>query len=149
RRGEVMNANWHRLARQETSTVNGQAAKGVRTGQTVEVVKNAGKKNETREIRYFESDKAWFRPIREELGSGRGRAPHWLVFNDEAHHAYRRGDRVTDEADLEEDKKLAEKNAREATIWIEGLDRINKLAGGKKKGIRCCVDLSATPFYIQ
>jgi len=149
RRGEVMIANWHRLAKQETNTVNGQSAKVVKTGEAVEVIKNAGKKNETREIRYFESDAAWFKRIRQELGSGRGRAPHWLVFNDEAHHAYRRGDRITDEADLEEDKKLAAKNAREATIWIEGLDRINKLAGGRKKGIRFCVDLSATPFYIQ
>nr|WP_298410482.1 DEAD/DEAH box helicase family protein [uncultured Halomonas sp.] len=149
RRGEVMIANWHRLAKQETNSVNGQSAKVVKTGEQLEVVKNAGKKNETREIRYFESDTAWFKRIRQELGSGRGRASHWLIFNDEAHHAYRRGDRVTDEADLEEDKKLADKNAREATIWIEGLDRINKLAGGRRKGIRFCVDLSATPFYIQ
>jgi len=149
RRGEVMIANWHRLAKQETSTVNGQSAKVVKTGEPVEVVKNAGKKNETREIKYFESDKAWFQRIRRELGNGRGRAPHWLVFNDEAHHAYRRGDRTQDEADLEEDRKLAEKNAREATVWIEGLDRIHKLAGGRKKGIGFCVDLSATPFYIQ
>lgn len=51
--------------------------------------------------------------------------------------------------DLEEDTSLAKKNAKEATIWIEGLDRINKLAGAKKKGIHLCVDLSATPFYIQ
>lgn len=149
RRGEVMIANWHRLAKQETSTVNGQSAKVVKTGEPVEVVKNAGKKNETREIKYFESDRAWFKRIRQELGSGRGRAPQWLIFNDEAHHAYRRGERITDLADLEEDKKLADKNAREATIWIEGLDRINKLAGGNRKGIRFCVDLSATPFYIQ
>ncbi|MDN5870863.1 MAG: DEAD/DEAH box helicase family protein [Nitrococcus sp.] len=149
RRGEVMIANWRRLAKQETGTVNGQSAKVVKTGEPVEVVKNAGKKNETREIKYFESDAAWFKRIRQELGSGRGRAPHWLVFNDEAHHAYRRGDRITDESDLEEDRNLAEKNAREATIWIEGLDRINKLAGGRKKGICFCVDLSATPFYIQ
>jgi type III restriction enzyme len=149
RRGEVMIANWHRLAKQETSTVNGQSARVVKTGEPVEIVKNEGKAHETREIKYFESDQAWFKRIRQELGSGRGRAPHWLVFNDEAHHAYRRGDRITDNADLEEDKNLAKKNAREATVWIEGLDRINKLAGGKKKGIRLCVDLSATPFYIQ
>lgn len=149
RRGEVMIANWHRLAKQETSSVNGQSAKVVKTGEPVEVVKNAGKANETREIKYFESDAAWFKRIRQELGSGRGRSPHWLVFNDEAHHAYRRGERITDETDLEEDKQLAAKNAREATIWIEGLDRINKLAGGRRKGIRFCVDLSATPFYIQ
>jgi type III restriction enzyme len=149
RRGEVMIANWHRLAKQETSTVNGQSAKVVKTGEPVEIVKNEGKSNETREIKYFESDQAWFKRIRQELGSGRGRTPHWLVFNDEAHHAYRRGDRITDETDLEDDTNLKKKNAREATIWIEGLDRINKLAGGKKKGIRLCVDLSATPFYIQ
>jgi type III restriction enzyme len=75
---------------------------------------------------------------------------HWLIFNDEAHHAYRRGDGATEEQSLDEDKDLASKNDREATIWIEGLDRINKLAGGsKRRGIRLCVDLSATPFYIQ
>ena len=149
RRGEVMIANWHRLAKQETSNVHGQSAKVVKTGVPVEVVRNPGKPSESRETRYFESDAAWFKRIRRELGSGRGRSSQWLVFNDEAHHAYRRGDRVTDVTDLEEDKKLAEKNAREATIWIEGLDRINKLGGGNKKGIRFCVDLSATPFYIQ
>lgn len=149
RRGEVMIANWHRLAKQETNSVNGQSAQVVKTGVPVPQVKNEGKANEYTEIKYFESDKAWFKRIRQELGSGRGRALHWLVFNDEAHHAYRRGDRVTDEADLEEDKNLSKKNAREATVWIEGLDRINKLAGGNKKGIRFCVDLSATPFYIQ
>ena len=55
-----------------------------------------------------------------------------------------------EEQTLDEDKDLARKNAREATIWIEGLDRINKLAGGsRKRGINLCVDLSATPFYIQ
>jgi type III restriction enzyme len=34
-------------------------------------------------------------------------------------------------------------------VWIEGLDRVNKLGGGRKRGIGLCVDLSATPFYIQ
>lgn len=149
RRGEVMIANWHRLAKQETGNVGGQSARVVKTGEPVEVVKSAGRANETRETKYVESDAAWFKRIRQELGSGRGRSPHWLVFNDEAHHAYRRGERVADQTDLDEDKDLAKKNAREATIWIEGLDRINKLAGGRRKGIRLCVDLSATPFYIQ
>ena len=101
-------------------------------------------------MKYFESDAAWFKRIRQELGSGKGRSPHWLVFNDEAHHAYRRGDAAGEEQSLDEDKDLAKKNDREATIWIEGLDRINKLAGGsRKRGISLCVDLSATPFYIQ
>ena len=149
RRGEVMIANWHRLAKKETNTVNGDSAKVVKTGEPVEVVKNAGKANQSVEVKYFESDQAWFKRIRREMGSGKGRSPHWLIFNDEAHHAYRRGDAATEES-LDEDKDLASKNAREATIWIEGLDRINKLAGGsRRRGINLCVDLSATPFYIQ
>ena len=149
RRGEVMIANWHRLAKKETNTVNGDSAKVVKTGEPVEVVKNAGKANESVEIKYFESDAAWFKRVRRELGSGKGRSPHWLIFNDEAHHAYRRGDAVSEET-LDEDKDLAKKNAREATIWIEALDRINRLAGGsRRRGINFCLDLSATPFYIQ
>lgn len=149
RRGEVMIANWHRLAKKETNSVNGDSAKVVKTGEPVEVVKNAGKANQSFEVKYFESDQAWFKRIRREMGSGKGRSPHWLIFNDEAHHAYRRGDAASEES-LDEDKDLASKNAREATIWIEGLDRINKLAGGsRRRGINLCVDLSATPFYIQ
>lgn len=150
RRGEVMIANWHRLAKKESNTVNGDAAKVVKTGEAVEVVKNAGKENESVEVKYFESDAAWFKRIRQELGSGKGRSPHWLIFNDEAHHAYRRGDATVEDEALDEDKDLAKKNAREATIWIEGLDRINKLAGGsRRRGVNLCVDLSATPFFIQ
>ena len=149
RRGEVMIANWHRLAKKETNTVNEDSAKVVKTGEPVEVVKNAGKANESVEIKFFESDAAWFKRVRRELGSGKGRSPHWLIFNDEAHHAYRRGDALS-EAALDEDEDLAKKNAREATIWIEGLDRINRLAGGRRRrGINFCLDLSATPFYIQ
>ncbi|MGQ7445341.1 hypothetical protein ACTGXM_11515, partial [Streptococcus suis] len=85
-------ANWHRLAKKETNTVNGDSAKVVKAGEPVEVVKNAGKANESVETKYFESDAAWFKRVRRELGSGKGRSPHWLIFNDEAHHAYRRGD---------------------------------------------------------
>ena len=149
RRGEVMIANWHRLAKKETNTVNGDSAKVVKAGEPVEVVRNAGKKNESVEIKFFESDAAWFKRIRRVLGTRKGRSPHWLIFNDEAHHAYRRGDAGAEE-NLYEDKDLAKKNAREATIWIEGLDRINKLASGsRRRGINLCIDLSATPFYIQ
>lgn len=157
RRGEVMVTNWHRLAKKETSSVNGDSAKVVKTGEAVEIVKNAGKKNESTEIKYVESDAAWFKRIRQELGSGKGRSPFWLVFNDEAHHAYRRGDASdSDDVNLDETASedrgtLAKKNDKEATIWIEGLDRINRMAGKRRddKGIRLCVDLSATPFYIQ
>ena len=58
RRGEVMIANWHRLAKKETNTVNGDSAKVVKTGEPVEVVKNVGKANESVEMKYFESDAA-------------------------------------------------------------------------------------------
>lgn len=150
RRGEVMIANWHRLAKRESNSVNGDTASVVKTGEAVDFVKNAGKANESVETKYFESDAAWFKRMRRELGSGKGRSSHWLIFNDEAHHAYRRGDTLSDEETLDDDKDLASKNNREATIWIEGLDRINKLAGGsRRRGIHLCVDLSATPFFIQ
>src|SRR5438477_2190855 len=36
----------------------------------------------------------------------------------------------------------------EATVWVDGLDRINA-AGGEQPGIALCVDLSATPFYLK
>ncbi|MFM2004790.1 MAG: hypothetical protein RLZZ09_445, partial [Pseudomonadota bacterium] len=42
RRGEVMIANWHKLAKRETSSVNGTAARVVKTGEAVEIVRNAG-----------------------------------------------------------------------------------------------------------
>lgn len=73
------------------------------------------------------------------LGELYDRAPI-LVINDEAHHAYR-------PAPVPETEKLsaAEKAEREqATVWISGLDKINQACG-----VRFCVDLSATPFYLQ
>ena len=137
RRGEVIIANWHKLEKKESNSVSGNAGKVVKTGEWDEA---RGKS--------FESDRAWFKRIRRELGNGKGRSPQWLIFNDEAHHAYRRGD-AAGEASLDGNKDLAKKNAREATVWIEGLDRINQLAGSKRPGINLCIDLSATPFYIQ
>ena len=109
RRGEVMIANWHRFAKKETNSVNGISAKVVKTGEPVEVIKNAGKDNQTVEIKYYESDAAWFKRIRQELGSSKGRSPHWLVFNDESHHAYRRAEFDNDEEQyIDEDKDIAE-----------------------------------------
>lgn len=157
RRGEVMVTNWHKLAKQEANSVNGDSAKVVKTGEAVAIVKNAGKKNESTETKYVESDAAWFKRIRQELGSGKGRCPYWLVFNDEAHHAYRRAEaEESAETVVLDESASADSNDKEATIWIEGLDRINRMAGTNRRagtkgdrGIRLCVDLSATPFYIQ
>src|SRR4029077_14517258 len=96
------------------------------------------------ETKHYESDAAFLKRI---LGGRKGRSSAILVMNDEAHHAYRRGSEREDEYAL--DEETAKANAREATVWIEGLDRINKGLGGRGNGIRLCVDLSATPFYIQ
>ena len=63
-----------------------------------------------------------------------------MVLNDEGHHAYRPAP-VDKKVRLTADAK-ADRN--EATVWIDGLDTINAACG-----IELCVDLSATPFYIQ
>jgi type III restriction enzyme len=59
-----------------------------------------------------------------------------MVFNDEAHHAWR--------PNYGSDEKSHQSELETATVWVEGLDKLNHAVG-----IRCCVDLSATPFYIQ
>ena len=59
----------------------------------------------------------------------------------------RGGTTPTGPAPVEEGTKLSaeEKADREAaTVWVSGLDKINAACG-----IGVCVDLSATPFYIQ
>ncbi len=61
-----------------------------------------------------------------------------MVLNDEGHHAYRPA--PTNEK-LSADEK---KERQEATVWVSGLDRFNQGCG-----VKFCVDLSATPFYIQ
>lgn len=82
-----------------------------------------------------ESSQAFARRILGPLAE-RGRI---LVLNDEAHHAYRPAP-VRDEQ-LSRDERA---EREEATVWIAGVDRINAAVG-----VQCCVDLSATPFYLQ
>jgi type III restriction enzyme len=88
--------------------------------------------------RYLESDAAWIKRI---LTGEIGNKGNILVFNDEAHHAYRIPPVETDE---DEDDELADYEQKESTIWVEGLDRIHK-----HRGINFCVDLSATPYYLK
>ena len=71
------------------------------------------------------------------LGELHDRAPI-MVLNDEGHHAYR--PKPTEEKLSAEEKK----ERTDATVWVEGLDKINVGCG-----IKFCVDLSATPFYIK
>ena len=136
--GTVMVANWHQLERKEASSVNNISARVIKKGVLI------GDKR-------METEAGWYKRLRDQLSRGKGRAHHWMVFNDEAHHAYRRGDFVSQKGRNQDyDKKIVDNNNREATVWIEALDLINRLANkGEGKGINFCLDLSATPFYIQ
>ena len=94
------------------------------------------------ETRYVESDARWIQRV---LGREVGSKTNILVLNDEAHHAYRI--RQDSPSLLEQyealDEETVEDFAQEATVWIEGLDRIEK-----NRRINLCVDLSATPYYL-
>ncbi|MBQ7545230.1 MAG: DEAD/DEAH box helicase family protein [Synergistaceae bacterium] len=54
-----------------------------------------------------------------------------IVINDEAHHAWR----------VNPGRKKLTEDEKEATVWIQGLDRLHRT-----RGIRTCYDFSATPF---
>ena len=88
------------------------------------------------ETRYVESDTKWLRRVLEDGARKR----NIMVFNDEAHHAYRLEEA---EDDSEDDDDDLDAYYREATVWVEGLDRINRLLG-----IGRVVDFSATPYYL-
>ena len=93
-------------------------------------------------VKYVESDASLVNRV---LGRQAGGRQNILVFNDEAHHAYRI--RHT-EADEDEDSLFGEEEEsreffEEATVWVDGLDRIHKL-----RGINFCLDLSATPYFL-
>ena len=177
RQGDVIVTNWHLLERREVGAVNGQTARIVKRGVPIERdrrIKLGGKDNLTEadvrhaaamgaytiaeEIRdrrghltafcvqqtvYLESEAAFVKRI---LGARRGRGAAIMVMNDEAHHAHRRGNTNPEHV---VDGETLELDAREATVWIEGLDRINKVLGRGGAGIRMALDLSATPFYLQ
>ncbi len=65
-----------------------------------------------------------------------------LVFNDEAHHAYRiRNAREDDDEDTEDegaDDDVDDYFVREATVWVDGLDKIHKHRG---------IDLSVDVYH--
>jgi len=89
--------------------------------------------------RFVESDAAWLGRV---LGIKSGRRANVMVFNDEAHHAYRIRSEEPD-AFEEADDEGFEDYYKEATVWVEGLDRIHK-----QVGIIACLDFSATPYYL-
>ena len=88
-------------------------------------------------IKHIESDTSLINRV---LGREIGGKQNILVMNDEAHHAYRIR---RDEGNGDENEDGAEDFYKEATVWIEGLDRVQK-----QRGINFCVDLSATPYFL-
>jgi len=121
--GKVLVENWHRLA-EESEHKEGDA--------TYAVVNKGPETPETL--------------ARRVLGDLYERMPI-MVLNDEGHHAWRPPATIYAEELSAEEKKVLEDEAREATVWIDGLDQINNALSGDR-GISFCVDLSATPFYI-
>jgi type III restriction enzyme len=85
---------------------------------------------------YVESDTALVKRV---LGREVGNKENILVFNDEAHHAYR----IRPEEKGEDEEESVEEFVKEATVWVDGLDRIHKL-----RRINFCMDLSATPYFL-
>jgi len=113
RQGKVLVRNWHALAWESEEQI---------------------KKRKSVDKRGAKSDEAYTREVLGEMAGAR----NLLVINDEAHHAWR----VNWEA---EGKYLRTRDlkdsAKEATVWIGGLDRLHR-----SRGILACYDFSATPF---
>ncbi len=124
RRGTVIIGNWHVLQPQAGNQVGRDSARVVDRGE--------------------ESDTALVKRV---LGRRVGGKQNILVFNDEAHHAYRLrplpGDAEVQDQ-LWTDEEAEEAQAKEATVWVQGLDKIHRV-----RGINFCVDLSATPYYLN
>jgi len=111
-KGRIMITNWHLFHSEDDSTKKGVVKKGA------------------------ETDTAFCKRVVKDLEP----KTNFLVFNDEAHHAYRPAERTDSNEKIDE----GEDDIEEATVWINGLDRINSV-----KGINFCVDMSATPYYNQ
>jgi type III restriction enzyme len=113
RQGKVLIRNWHALAWDSEEQL---------------------RKRRSVDKRGVKSDEAYTREVLGEMANAR----NLLVINDEAHHAWR----VNWEA---EGKYLRTRDlkdsAQEATVWIGGLDRLQR-----SRGILTCYDFSATPF---
>lgn len=113
RQGKVMVRNWHALAWDSPEQV---------------------KKRRSVDKRGVKSDEAYTREVLGEMA----KAHNLLVINDEAHHAWRVNWEAEGKYFRERDLK---DSAMEATVWIGGLDRLNR-----SRGILTAYDFTATPF---
>lgn len=100
------------------------------------------KKVKVESVRYQESDTALLARV---LGREVGGKKNILIINDEAHHAYRiqRDEPDEEQGELFGEDEEAEEFFKEATVWVEGLDKIHR-----HRGINVCIDLSATPYFL-
>jgi type III restriction enzyme len=114
RQGKVRIINWHMLgwADQATLDKNKHKNKSVDKRKKIEI-----------------SDRVYAKQVLDDMQ----KAENFIVINDEAHHAWR--------VPAVSKAKGLKKDQIEATIWVSGLDRLNK-----SNGILRCFDLSATPF---
>jgi type III restriction enzyme len=117
------------------------AAGGMRVLNEERDETGALKRVKVESTKYVESDASVLNRV---LGRAGGKQ-NILVINDEAHHAYRiRRDEPDDgEDDLYGEDEEAEEFYKEATVWVEGLDRVHR-----HRGINLCVDFSATPYFL-
>lgn len=67
-----------------------------------------------------------------------------IVFNDEAHHCYRRKPDGEDETLTGDDRVEAKSRDEEARVWISGIEAVKA-----KIGVKAIYDLSATPFFLR
>lgn len=125
-RGKVVVTNWHAFAPEsphmESGVVNKVVDKGPETSETF---------------------------AHRILGDAAERMPI-MVLNDEGHHCWR-AKHHAEPSDLEKEEKTAlAEEEQKATVWIEGLDKLNSnVSTSGAKGISFCVDMSATPFHIK
>jgi type III restriction enzyme len=93
------------------------------------------KRKKSVDKRGVKSDEAYVRDV---LGDMKD-AKNIIVINDEAHHAWRINPEALGKYVRQRDLK---DSAMESTVWVGGLDRINKV----RKILRC-FDFTATPFF--
>ncbi len=117
-RGKIMVTNWHLFNPEDDDTTRSVVKRGP------------------------ESDASFCKRTLGELAQ----KTNILIINDEAHHAYRPAQREEepDQDSLIDAVEETEEEFEEATVWINGLDKINSTIG-----INFCLDMSATPYYIK
>nr|NQU88943.1 DEAD/DEAH box helicase family protein [Bacteroidota bacterium] len=116
RQGQVRIINWHKMAWDSQEKLNTKVEKGQ--------LRSVDKRKQM-EI----SNAAYAKAVLGEMAN----ANNILVINDEAHHAWRTA--------AESKVKQVKKEDIDNTIWIGGLDKLNR-----QVNILRCHDFSATPF---